>query len=170
MKEHTAHEPNPKLDLVLERKIDVPASLVWRAWTEPELLMQWFCPLPWRTTACEIDLRPGGVFSSVMEGPEGERHDSEGCFLDVIPNEKLVWTSCMLRGYRPNLAPSGAECNEIHFTAIVTMEQVEDETRYRVIAVHGDESSKNRHAEMGFDQGWGAAYDQMASMLRDMKS
>ena len=51
--------PDPKLDLVLERVVDVPPHLVWEAWTQPEHLKKWFCPRPWKTIDCEMDLRPG---------------------------------------------------------------------------------------------------------------
>lgn len=168
MNQPMRHEPNPRLDLTLDRIVDVPKELVWRAWTEPELLMQWFCPLPWRTTACEIDLRPGGVFSSVMEGPDGERHESEGCFLEVVKNEKLVWTSCLSRGYRPNMGSTADDCTALHMTVVVTMEDFEGGTKYRALAIHGNEASQKQHAEMGFNEGWGAACEQMVAMLKKM--
>ena len=62
----TAFTPNPALDLVLERTIAVAPEKVWAAWTQPELLMQWFTPAPWKTVACEIDLRPGGVLCAYV--------------------------------------------------------------------------------------------------------
>ena len=66
---HDAIDPN--LDLVLERTVDVPPQLVWRAWTEPALVTQWFTPAPWTTVDCEIDLRTGGLFRTVMRSPRG---------------------------------------------------------------------------------------------------
>ncbi len=72
---------NPELDLVLERTVDVAPELVWRAWTTPELLLQWFTPKPWSTTACEIDLQPGGRFDTTMRSPEGAEH----------PNRAASW-------------------------------------------------------------------------------
>ena len=93
--------PDPKLDLVLERVVEVPPELVWAAWTQPEHLKVWFTPAPWRTTHCEIDLRPGGIFRTVMEGPAGERFDGTGCYLEVVPNRRLVWTSVLLPHWRP---------------------------------------------------------------------
>lgn len=73
---------DPKLDLRLERTIDVSPSLVWKAWTEPEHIVHWFTPAPWKTVECKIDLRPGGEFCSVMESPEGERFPNVGCYLE----------------------------------------------------------------------------------------
>jgi uncharacterized protein YndB with AHSA1/START domain len=48
---------DPARDLLLERDVPVSAEALWRGWTEPSLLKQWFCPLPWRVTEAEIDLR-----------------------------------------------------------------------------------------------------------------
>lgn len=87
------YQPDTRLDLSFTRVVDVPRSLVWRAWTEPERLMPWFCPLPWKTIDCEIDLRPGGIFRTTMQSPEGGEFPNAGCYLEVLPNEKLVWTS-----------------------------------------------------------------------------
>ena len=67
------------LDLVFERVVALPPAAIWRAWTEPELIKQWFTPAPWRTTECEIDLRPGGIFRTVMRGPDGQEFDKAGC-------------------------------------------------------------------------------------------
>ena len=53
---------NPELDLQFERIVDVPREKIWEAWITPKLLMPWFCPLPWKTIECEIDLRAGGIF------------------------------------------------------------------------------------------------------------
>lgn len=66
-------QPDPKLDLVLERVVDVPRELVWKARTTPEHLKKWFTPAPWTTVDCEIDLRPGGIFRTVMRSPAPHR-------------------------------------------------------------------------------------------------
>ena len=107
-------KPDPKLDLVLERVIDVPPELVWKAWTTPEHLLPWFCPKPWTTIDVEIDLRPGGIFRSVMRSPEGKEFPNVGCYLEVVPFERLTWTDALLPGYRPSPEP--------FFTAVLTLE------------------------------------------------
>jgi uncharacterized protein YndB with AHSA1/START domain len=83
-------KPDPKLDLVLEREVDVPRELVWTAWTKPEHLSKWFTPAPWTVADCEIDLRPGGIFRTVMRSPEGKEFPNIGCYLEVIPNERII--------------------------------------------------------------------------------
>jgi uncharacterized protein YndB with AHSA1/START domain len=147
------------LDLVLERVIDVPPELVWRAWTEPRHLKQWFTPRPWETIDCEIDLRPGGVFSTTMRSPDGEvMPASRGCYLEVAPNRTLVFTDALGPGYRPNPAP--------FMTAIITMEREGEGTRYRALVRHADEATREKHEGMGFFDGWGAALDQLVEYIR----
>jgi uncharacterized protein YndB with AHSA1/START domain len=155
---------DPNLDLVLERTLDVPRELVWRCWTEPQHLMPWFCPKPWTTTECEMDLRPGGRFRSVMRSPEGQAFPNLGCLLEVVPNERLVWTSALVEGFRPVAKPvSGAEMN---FTAYILLEAQGRSTKYTAIGVHGAEADRKKHEQMGFHQGWGIATDQMVAYIK----
>lgn len=151
---------DPALDLELRREVAVPPQLVWRAWTEPALLKQWFTPTPWRTTHCEIDLCPGGRFRTVMEGPAGEKHDSTGCFLAVIPETLLVFTDTLGPGYRP--LGSG------FMTASIAIEPTATGTLYTARALHKDEAAKKQHEEMGFHQGWGTALDQLVALVNGM--
>ena len=152
------YEFDPKRDLVFERSVDVPRELVWKAWTEPEHLMKWFCPRPWRTTECEIDLRPGGKFYTKMCGPEGEEFGNAGCYLEVVENEKLVFTDALGPGYRPSEKP--------FFTAIVLMEPNGKGTKYTAYAIHGDEAGRKQHEEMGFHEGWGKAWEQLVELVK----
>ena len=99
------HQPDPRLDLQFERIVEVPRELIWRAWTTPELLKQWFTPAPWKTVDCEIDLRLGGIFRTVMRSPEGQEIPGEGCYLEIVENEKLVWTNALAPGFRPRNTP-----------------------------------------------------------------
>src|SRR5712671_1641081 len=129
-------QTNSKLDLVLERIVEVPRELVWAAWTEPEHLKKWFTPAPWTTVDCEIDLRPGGVFRTVMRSPEGQDFTNIGCYLEIVPNEKLVWASALGPGYRPAIRAAGTgSCDELYFTAIITLEAQGRGTRYRAVAI-----------------------------------
>lgn len=163
--------PDPKVDLVLERVVDVPRSLVWKAWTEPEHLMKWFTPAPWRTVACEIDLRPGGMFRTVMQSPEGQDYPNLGCYLDVIDGERLVWTNALEPGFRPARPLQGPqkECAELIFTAAITLADHGSGTRYVALAMHRSEAERRSHEEMGFHEGWGKALDQLVDLAPTMR-
>jgi uncharacterized protein YndB with AHSA1/START domain len=156
----TIAKPDPRLDLVLERTVDVPPAVVWAAWTKPEHVRQWFAPKPWTVADCEMDLRPGGIFRFVLRSPEGEEFPSVGCYLEVVPNQRLVWTDALLPGYRPSEEP--------FFTAIVMLEPTKGGTRYTAMAVHRDEATRRKHEEMGFHQGWGQALDQLVEYAQEL--
>jgi uncharacterized protein YndB with AHSA1/START domain len=149
---------DPKLDLVLERTIDVPRELVWTAWTTPAHLRHWFVPRPWTITDCEIDLRPGGIFRTTMRSPEGQEFPNLGCYLEVIPQERLSFTDALLPGFRP--AP------EPFFTAILTLETHGSGTRYIAYALHKDEDGRKKHEDMGFHDGWGTVVNQMVEYIK----
>jgi uncharacterized protein YndB with AHSA1/START domain len=155
---------DPERDLVLERVVDVPPQAVWDAWTVPEQLVKWFTPAPWKTVACEIDLRPGGKFTSVMRSPEGEEFPNVGCYLEVVPGRRLVWTDTLEAGWRPAGAP-GENC-PFRFTAIIEIEPHGGGTRYRATVLHDDSESRRKHEEMGFHDGWGAAWEQLVAMVK----
>ncbi len=153
-----SHAPDPELDLVLERVVPVPPGLVWKAWTEPEHLKKWFVPQPWTITEVQLDLRPGGVFKTVMRSPEGEEFGNPGCFLEVVEGERLVFTDALEPGFRPSQNP--------FFTAVVTIEPHEDGTRYVARAMHRDVEGREKHEAMGFHDGWGTCLDQMVELIQ----
>jgi uncharacterized protein YndB with AHSA1/START domain len=156
--------PNPALDLVLERTVPVTPDRVWAAWTEPELVVQWFTPAPWKTIAADLDVRPGGRCITTMESPEGDRYPNAGCYLEVDPGRLLVFTSTMSEGFRPVVPSNGAE--DLPFTARIELAPSADGgTHYRAVVIHGDEDARRRHAEMGFADGWGVALDQLVALM-----
>lgn len=162
--------PDPRLDLVLERVVDVPRNLVWRAWTEPEQVMKWIAPAPWTTVDCEIDLRPGGVFRFKMQSPDGrETHDVVCCYLEIVEHEKLVWTIALEPGYRPARQSSEA-LGSGHavplFTAVIMLAPHGSGTKYTATAIHRDETGRETHEQMGFYEGWGTALDQLIALVK----
>ncbi|HOY69810.1 MAG TPA: SRPBCC family protein [Methylotenera sp.] len=161
---------NPELDLMLERVVDVPREKIWQAWTTPEKLMPWFCPLPWKTVKCEIDLRLGGRFYTVMQSPEGQTFPNQGCYLEIIPNEKLVWTNALEPGFRPSKPPEaspGHECAEFLMTATILLEPLANGTKYTAYVQHNNVAHRLQHENMGFEAGWGACLDQLVAMIKN---
>lgn len=151
-------------DLSFDRLVDVPPALVWAAWTEPEHLVHWFTPAPWTTEEAEVDLRPGGLFRTVMCGPDGERSDNRGCWLEVVPERRLVWTGALGPGFRPNDFSGGG----FPFTAVITLEPEAGGTRYAATVMHATPEDAATHAEMGFAEGWGAALDQLVAHVHQL--
>jgi uncharacterized protein YndB with AHSA1/START domain len=155
---------NPKLDFVIERFIDAPPRLVWEALTRPEHLREWYMPKAWgRVSRAEMELRPGGIFSIDIAGKDGQDFPNLGCFLDVVPMERLVWTSMLFPGYRP------AVFDDIPITAIVTMAPSGTGTRYVFTALHRNEADFEANKTSGWQEGTTIAADQFVAHVHSMK-
>jgi uncharacterized protein YndB with AHSA1/START domain len=156
-------------DLVLERTLNAPVHLVWKAYTDPEHLKRWFAPKPYEITEMELELKPGGIFRMRMVGPEDfdTGHGVPGCVLEVIDRQKLVWTSALGPGYRPN--DMGEGCESFPFTAVITFADAGNgKTAYKAIALHKDAADRDTHANMGFEQGWGTVAGQLEEYAKGL--
>jgi len=157
------------LDLVLERTLDAPVDLVWKAYTDPQHLKQWFAPKPYEISEIELDLKPGGIFRFRMVGPDGfdTGHGTPGCVLEVVEGQKLVWTSALGPGFRPNEAGEG--CESFPMTAVITFADAGDgKTAYKAVALHKDVADKEAHDNMGFQDGWGTTARQLEELARSL--
>ncbi|MBK6909061.1 MAG: SRPBCC family protein [Rhodocyclaceae bacterium] len=157
---------NPDLDLVLQRDVDISAADIWRGWTDRDILMQWFCPLPWKVVECTIDLRPGGVFRTAMQSPEGVTMPAnDGCYLLVEPERRLVWTNALGPGFRPQPAPADPHLGFQFVVDLQLQPLAASSTRYTATVMHADKAGCEKHAAMGFEQGWGIALDQLVALV-----
>ena len=146
-------------DLVISRLLRVQRAKLWKAWTEPKLLKEWWCPKPWTTEVRAFDLRPGGAFHTFMQGPDGGTSDNPGCFLEVIPQARIVFSSLLTEAWRPATP-------WLAFTAIISMADEGDGTRYVATVMHPDKATRNRHEELGFFPGWNTGIDQLEAFAR----
>lgn len=144
-------------ELVLSRLIDAPPHKLYRAWTEPELLKQWFAPQPYTTPVAELDVRAGGANLIVMRGPDGKDMPNRGVYLEVLPNERLVFTDAYLKAWEPSPKP--------FMTVILTFESEAGKTRYTARVHHWTTADRDAHERMGFHQGWGQCTDQLAALV-----
>lgn len=147
-------------ELVIDRLLNAPRSGVWRCWTEPDLLKRWFVPAPWSVARAEVDLRPGGRSLIVMRSPEGEEFPNAGVYLDVVENERLVFTDAYTGGWVPSDKP--------FFTGIVTLADEGGKTRYIARAQHWRAEDAKAHQEMGFVEGWNTCTDQLKALARTL--
>ncbi len=150
--------PAPKYELVLDRLLDAPREKLYRCWTDPELMKPWFCPQPWSVSHVEIDVRPGGSNLIVMNGPNGEVVPNRGVYLEVVPNEKLVFTDAFTSAWAPSEKP--------FMVAELTFADEGGKTRYRAVARHWSEEDMKTHQAMGFEEGWGIVATQLEAFAK----
>jgi uncharacterized protein YndB with AHSA1/START domain len=144
-------------ELVLTRVIDAPRDKLYRAWTDAELLKRWFAPLPYTTPVAELDVRPGGANLIVMRGPDGNDMPNRGVYLEVVENERLVFTDAYTKAWEPSPKP--------FMTVILTFEDEAGKTRYTARVRHWTVADREAHEKMGFHEGWGRCADQLAALV-----
>ena len=148
-----------KSELTISRHIAAPPSAVWDAWSDPAKLAQWWIPAPIECRVDKLDLRPGGGFVTRMREGDGDFGPHvDGCFLEAVPNERLVFTTVLTEGWQP------AE-PWLALTAILTFEAKDGGTLYSARVLHKTPEDSAKHEEMGFYEGWGTAIGQLAAML-----
>ena len=152
--------PTSDRELVIARIIDAPREKVFRAWTDPKLMMQWFAPLPSTTPAAEVDLRPGGTSMVVMRDPEGNDFPSSGVYLEIVEKERLVFTDAYARAWEPSEKP--------FMTVVLTFEDESGKTRYTARARHWTVEETERHRQMGFHEGWAKCADQLEALVKTL--
>ena len=145
-------------ELSLTRLIDAPREKLWRCWTEPDLIKEWFTPRPWLTPVVETDVRPGGSSYMLFRGPNGEEFPNRGVYLEVVPNKKLVFTDAYTEAWVPSQKP--------FMTGTITFADEGGKTRYAAVVRHWTAEDKASHEQMGFHDGWGKATDQLEALAR----
>ena len=148
---------NTSRELSLSRIIDAPREKVFKAWTDPELLKQWFAPLPWTTPHAELDVRPGGANLIVMKGPQGQEFPNRGIYLEVVENERLVFTDAYTGAWEPAEKP--------FMTVILTFDDHGGKTKYTARVRHWSVADRETHEKMGFHAGWGQCADQLEALV-----
>ncbi|PZQ47560.1 MAG: polyketide cyclase [Rhodovulum sulfidophilum] len=155
-------ELDPETDLSFTRTLAAPRSLVWECWTDPKHIPHFFVPRPHRVTAVALDLRVGGRFNTTFE-VEGAVMDNRGVYLEVVPEEKLVFTDGYTEGWKPAPDP--------FMTAILLLSDAPGGgTTYTAIARHRTAATRESHEKMGFFDGWGTVVDQLEAYARGLGS
>jgi uncharacterized protein YndB with AHSA1/START domain len=152
-------------ELSITRLIDAPRHAVYRCWSEPELMKQWFAPKPFTTPKVELDLRPGGGNVIVMATPEGQEMPNRGQYLEVVPDARLVFTDAYVGDWMPSAKP--------FMTVILTFEEgvgadEAGKTRYTARVRHWTAADKAQHEQMGFETGWGICADQLEALAKTL--
>ncbi|HEY4136680.1 MAG TPA: SRPBCC family protein [Alphaproteobacteria bacterium] len=155
-----AATPIAERELSLTRLIDVPRAKLFRCWSEPDLIKQWFCPRPWTTPVVEMDFRSGGTSYILMRGPNGEEIPNHGVYLEVVRDERIVFTDAFTKPWEPS--------NKPFFVGSIAFADEGGKTRYDAKVQHWTVTDRDTHEKMGFHEGWGIATDQLAALAKTL--
>jgi uncharacterized protein YndB with AHSA1/START domain len=148
-------------DLVLSLVLNAPRENIYRCWTEADLIPKWFAPKPWTTPKAVVDVRPGGGSVITMADEQGNEYPNPGQYLEVVPNERLVFTDAFVGDWQPSEKP--------FFTAFIILDDAgEGKTKYTAVARHWTAEDAENHKKMGFHEGWGICAKQLEALAASL--
>ncbi len=144
-------DPTADRVIVQERLFDAPRALVWKAWTKPELLAQWWGPKQFTLPECEVDFTVCGRYRMVMRAPDGTDHPFHGRYEEIVPNERIVFAAIIEGPPR------------VEVTTRVTFVS-EENGKTRLTVVQSTPSDPN--VAEGQTAGWSASLEKLGAMLK----
>ena len=145
--------------LFVEREFDAPVAQVWRAWTESNLLDQWWAPRPWKTETKKMDFREGGNWLYAMLGPDGERHWCFMSFDKIIPQKNYTGKD----GFCDEKGNFNKDFPIMHWdTKFIDQGET---TLVKVEVGFDSVEDLNKIVEMGFEEGFAAAHGNLDEVL-----
>lgn len=152
-------------ELVITRVFDVPRELIWKAWTDPEIMKKWWGPKDFTSPVCKIDLRVGGRYLYSMRSPEGQDFWSTGTYREIVVSERLVMTDSFADA-DGNVVPAthyGLSADfPLELQVMVTFEENNGRTKMTLkhTGIPAGEMSKQTEA------GWNESFDKLAGALK----
>lgn len=145
------------------RDFDAPVDLVWRAWTEPKLLDQWWAPRPWKANTKSMDFREGGKWLYYMEGPDGTRHYCKVEYSSINPKKSFAG----LDAFCDEAGNTNMEFPRMDWK--VSFSPADDSTRIETDITFASEEDLNKIVEMGFKEGFAMAHQNLDELLETLK-
>jgi uncharacterized protein YndB with AHSA1/START domain len=156
---YTPDVANKKLKVT--REFDAAVEKVWKAWTDPKLLDQWWAPKPWKANTISMDLRSGGRWLYYMEGPDGTRQYCKVEYSSVIPNKSFAGNDA----FCDEKGNTNTEFPNMRWN--VLFNKFEDGTKVDVEFAFDSEADMNKIVEMGFKEGFAAAHNNLDELLAE---
>jgi uncharacterized protein YndB with AHSA1/START domain len=154
---YTKDVSNKKIKVI--REFDAPVEQVWKAWTEKELLDQWWAPRPWKANTISMDFRDGGTWLYYMEGPDGSRHYCRADYSSIIPNKSYEG----LDAFTDENGNINTEFPRMKWK--VEFNKTEAGTRINVEISFDSEDDLEKIIEMGFKEGFAMAHNNLDELL-----
>jgi uncharacterized protein YndB with AHSA1/START domain len=147
--------PHGERTVTITRVFDAPRDLVWKAWTDPKMIAQWFGPREFTSTVPEFDLRVGGAFRTVMRG-FGNDYPMIGVFLEIVPPERLVYS---------NIAVDNDGNHLLEGETTVILEEQGDKTKLTLKAYAKGIVPIAPQMLAGMEAGWSQSFDKLAELV-----
>lgn len=154
--------------MVITRIFNAPRELVWKAWTEPRYVMQWWGPKGFTAPVCKIDFRVGGKFLCCMRSPDGQEFWNAGEYHEIVPYERIVSSMYFSdsEGNKIEAAQLGIDHEAIEGAHDVTLfeDLGKGQTKLTFIGNEPMESAK----DSGQLEGWNQILDKIAEVVAEL--
>ena len=162
----TANQDNNRKELTITRVFDAPRELVWKAWTEPELVKRWWGPKGFTSPVCKIDLRIGGEYLSAMRSPEGQDFWSKGVYREIVAPERLVMTDSFA-DEKGNTVPAShyGMSPDWPRELLITVTFEEHDGKTKLTLKHSGIVGISDTDRDNMQQGWTESFDKLAEYL-----
>jgi uncharacterized protein YndB with AHSA1/START domain len=146
--------PASDREIVITREFDVPARILFTAWSTPEHLLRWFGPAGWPLTLCEVDFRVGGRWRFAMTGASDVQNAPFGGeYFEIIPNRRIVFSNAF--------EEPGAET----LIVTVTFDEHDGRTTLGILTTFSSVAVRDWHVEQGYEAGYASALDQLVALV-----
>ncbi|MFC6644936.1 SRPBCC domain-containing protein [Granulicella cerasi] len=156
--------------MVVTRVFDAPRELVWKAWTDPKYVMQWWGPDGFTCPVCKMDFRVGGKAQFCMKSPDGQEFWNGIDYIEIVPYEKIVSSMYFAdaQGNKIDASALGIEHEAIEDAYDVTLFEDLGEGRTKLTFIGNEpmESAK----ESGQLEGWNQILDKIAGVVAELKA
>ena len=142
-------------EIVITRRFDAPAALLFKMWTEAEHVTRWWAPAGYTTTVREMDARPGGTFRLVMHGPDGTDYPVKGVYKEVSPPRRLVYSDDWDDDSKPSMEA----------LVTVTFDEKDGKTTLTLHILCATPEDRTAMIDMGVVTGWTSCFDKLAEEL-----
>ena len=148
-------------EIVITRVFNARRELVFKAWTDPKHVVQWWGPKGFTTRVTELDLRPGGKWRYVMIGPDGTEYPAKGVFREIVPLERIVTSDEFDEGFEKVM---NADLPRGMVTTAV-FEDLGSNTKLTLRIMHESTEDRRKHEKMGVIEGWNSSFDCLDELL-----
>jgi uncharacterized protein YndB with AHSA1/START domain len=154
---YTKDQSGKKLKVV--REFEAPVEKVWKAWTTPEILDEWWAPKPWKAKTISMDLREGGRWFYYMQGPDGSRHYCIVNYQSITPNKAFSGDDA----FADEHGNVNKEMPGMHWD--VAFKGTGESTKVEVAITFPTEADMEKIIEMGFKEGFAMAHQNLDELL-----
>jgi uncharacterized protein YndB with AHSA1/START domain len=160
------NQSNKGNELIITRIFNAPRKLVWNAWTNPDMFMQWWGPKDFTSPISKIDLRVGGEYFNCMRSPDGQDFCSKGIYREVVELERLVMTDSFANK-EGNMVPASyyGLSPDFPMEMKITVTFKEQEGKTKLTLKHSDVKSLNDTDLNDMQQGWNESFDKLADIM-----